>query len=204
MKENVLEKADCAYWNGQETGINDAIYDKLSADCGHISKPPATLKGWNKYPDYCLAAPNFGLKKVPYEVAVRAVKCFPKYDGIFIQIFSDEKGVHCVTRGDGRIGKDIKEIFVFHKEFYEKNEGNYELCYKKQDGGRAALCRDITKGVLLEKAILIKHDVLSFQKMPNTEEIALQKLEKIQNFLNVPCDGYVVELATGEKFKYKG
>lgn len=202
--KTILEKADFHYWNGQPTGINDAVYDKLSAESGHICQPPATLKGWAKYPDYCLAIPNFGLKKVSYEIAKQAVKWFPKWDGIFIQVFQDENGLHTVTRGDGRIGKDIAQVFPrnYFDEIptrsgvnYYLNKGNFELVYSVADGGRAALCRDLSKGII-KRYEFILHDLLEHKGTPP------QMIP--EHWAGYPIDGYVIELASGEKFKYKG
>jgi len=191
-----LKKADALYWAGKDTGLTDKEYDEMAEDTGHICQPPATLKGWAKYPDYCLAVPNFGLKKVSYEIARQAVKWWLKWDGIFIQVFKDKKGFHFVTRGDGRIGKDLKCLFKCDATFTEPH--NFELLYRVIDGGRAKLCADISQGAFSKVWILKNHELSNQHKGEPLPELIKASIE------DLPCDGYVIELASGEKFKYKG
>ena len=202
MKENVLEKADCAYWSGQPTGISDTIYDKLSEEAGHICQPPRTLKGWANYPDYPLLKPNYGLKKVSYEIAKNAVRYWPKWDGIFCQVFKDEKGIHFVTRGDGQIGKDLKKLFYDFEgpDVWAdyKSIINCELCYRLEDGGRAVLCADISKGRFRFEWWRQTHN------SEGTQQIGHPPKEIPTDWNGWPIDGWVIELESGEKFKYKG
>jgi hypothetical protein len=195
--KKILELADSLYWTGKETGLSDEVYDKLSEATGHTSKPPATLKGWAQYPDYCLAVPNFGLKKVSWEIARKAIRYWPKHDGIFLQTFSDEKGDHWVTRGNGRTGKDLASLIrtpapipgvVFE----------YELLYSVKEGGRAQLCADICKGFLKPGAWWLKSHVCT------GTEAGHPPREIPAEWNCTPCDGWVIQLADGQKFAYKG
>ena len=194
--KSILEKADCAYWSGKQTEVSDAVFDKLSAECGYVSKPPKSLKGWAQYPDYCLASPNFGLKKVSYDIARQAVRYYPKHDGIFIQIFSDSTGSHCVTRGNGLIGKDLQCLIKTPAHF--SKPVNFELLYSIEDGGRVQLCADISRGFLKAGAWWLKsHDCTGTKEGFPPREIPT-------DWNCTPVDGWVVELDNGEKFAYKG
>lgn len=198
LKKKTLEDADALYWAGKERTMTDENYDRLSAETGHICKPPRDLKGWAQYPDCALIRPNYGLKKVGWEIARHAIRHWPKWDGIFVQGWFG----HLVTRGDGRIGKDLtgKLIllrFLFRADdFKDVDFKNFELCYKKEDGGRVALCRDLSKGSLKLSADLIPHNEGSFDGEPPR---AIP--DQIEGW---PVDGWVIQLANGQKFAYKG
>ena len=188
-----LKKADALYWAGKDTGLTDKEYDEMAEDTGHICKPPETLKGWAQYPDQALMYPNRGLKKVSYEIASKAVKHWPKWDGIFIQYWPG----HFVTRGDGRIGKDLAGFFkLLRLAFRDKWPHNFELCYTVKDGGRVALCRDLALGKLSANADLIPHLKGSFDGEPPR---AIP--DQIEGW---PVDGWVVEMPDGNKYAYKG
>ncbi len=193
-ERNELKKADALYWQGKETGLSDADFDAMSADCGHISQPPRTLAGWARYPDYKLLKPHFGLKKVGYDIAQKAVCFFPKWDGIYIQTFEDEKGCHVLTRGNGRTGKDLQKILLF-PTIKGAGVGCYELCYSLEKGGRAQLCADLSKG-MLKRFVIISHAFMKSKGAPPKE--VPQEID------GIPCDGWVIELADGQKFAYKG
>lgn len=200
-ERNELKKADALYWQGKETGLSDADFDAMSADCGHISQPPRTLKGWARYPDYPLLKPNYGLKKVSYDVAENAVRYYPKWDGVFIQIFENESGLHCITRGDGRIGKDLFPLFErlrkeFKIDFFPNFEGNFELVYPVEMEGRKGLVKDLACNDLSFSCAFIDHlddGVLGAPPRAIPDQID-----------GYPIDGWVIELASGEKYKYKG
>ncbi len=196
-ERNELKKADALYWQGKETGLSDADYDAMSADCGNICKPPRTLKGWARYPDYKLAVPNYGLKKVSWEIARKAIRYWPKHDGIFLQTFSDEKGDHWVTRGNGRIGKDLARI-ISSPAPCSNTVFEFELLYTIEAGGRAQLCADICKGFLKPGAWWLKSHWCT-----GTEE-GHPPREIPTDWNGTPCDGWVIQLADGQKFAYKG
>ena len=192
-QEKLIE-ADLAYWNGENSGITDRDFDELSAAVGHISQPPATLKGWARYTDCELKKPNYGLKKVSWDVAKYAVKHWPKWDGIFIQGWF----CHLVTRGNGKTGKNLAPAmpllrFVFKPDAEPQN---FELCYSMKDGGRSKLCADLSRGDLSMKAHLIPH-MENEQDSPPPREIP-------QEIDGIPVDGWVIQLADGQKFAYKG
>ena len=194
LKKKTLEDADALYWAGKERTMTDENYDRLSAETGHICKPPRDLKGWAQYPDCALIRPNYGLKKVSWDVAKYAVKHWPKWDGIFIQGWF----CHLVTRGNGKTGKNLAPAmpllrFVFKPDAEPQN---FELCYSVKDGGRSKLCADLSRGDLSMKAHLIPH-LENEQDSPPPREIPLE-------IDGIPVDGCVIELADGQKFAYKG
>lgn len=192
-----LEKADALYWQGKETELTDKEYDSMAKDVGHICQPSKTLKGWAQFPDYPLKKAHYGLKKVGYEIARQAVRYWPKHDGIFIQTFSDEKGDHWVTRGNGRIGKDLASL-IHTPAPIPGVVFEYELLYSIEDGGRAQLCADICKGFLKPGAWWLKSHWCT-----GTEE-GLPPREIPTEWNGTPCDGWVIQLADGQKFAYKG
>lgn len=199
-QERLIE-ADRAYWSGKDTGLADREFDAMAVAVGHISQPPRTLKGWAQYPDYSLLKPNFGLKRVSYDVAENAVRYYPKWDGVFIQIFENESGLHCITRGDGRIGKDLFPLFErlrkeFKIDFFPNFEGNFELVYPVEMGGRVELCRDLACGDLSFSCAFMKHS--DDMKEGNPPKDIPSSVD------GYPVDGWVCELDTKEKFKYKG
>lgn len=193
-ERNELKKADALYWQGKETGLSDADFDAMSADCGHISQPPRTLKGWASYPDYPLLKPNYGLKKVSYEIAKNAVRYWPKWDGLFLQVFEDENGKHCVTRGDGKIGKDLQPFFQELGIISPENTGEYELIYSRIS--RDGLCADLSQGYILKECYFIPHNEGGIPCKPPAEIP--------ERFGGFAIDGWVIQLGTSEKFKYKG
>ena len=196
-----LKKADALYWAGKNTDLTDKEYDEMAEDTGHICQPPATLKGWAKYPDYCLACPNYGLKKVSYEIAQKAVIYWPKWDGIYLQSFEDKNGLHFVTRGDGRIGKDLIHLFKrlkkeFNSDFYPECDSDFELVYPVEMDGRKGLVKDLACNDLSFSCAFIDHlddGVLGAPPRAIPDQIG-----------GYPIDGWVIELENGEKFKYKG
>lgn len=201
--DKILEKADSLYWQGLPLTMTDEEFDSMSDQIGHISKPPETLKGWAQYPDYCLACPNYGLKKVSYEIAKKAVRYWPKWDGIYLQIFEDENGLHIVTRGDGRIGKDLKPFFDSKGVIIPDHSGEFELIYGTFAWSlddckiRAKLVSDLIRNDLNRSACyFIPHSDCVFEGIP-PKEIP-------ESFGGFAIDGWVIELANGEKFKYKG
>lgn len=193
-KKSILELADGLYWSGKETGLSDAVYNQFSEETGHICQPPRTLKGWAKYTDCDLKKPSYGLKKVSWDIAKHAVKHWPKWDGIFIQGWF----CHLVTRGNGRTGKNLASamplLWLVFKPDAEPQ--NFELCYLAKDGGRSKLCADLSHGNLSMKAHLIPH-LENEQDSPPPKEVP-------QEIDGIPCDGWVIELADGQKFAYKG
>lgn len=195
-KKKILEKADALYWAGKETGLTDAEYDSIAGDMGHICQPPKTLKGWALYPDYPLLSPHSGLKKVNYETAQRAVRYWPKWDGIYLQLFLDGNGWHYVTRGDGRIGKDLTPILKNGIDYLPKFFGDYELVYPTKKGGRQGLIKDLSRGYLSLDCSFINH--LSVKISGNLPREIPQEID------GLPIDGWVIQLASGEKYKYKG
>ncbi|MBO4714875.1 MAG: hypothetical protein J5672_02110 [Verrucomicrobia bacterium] len=213
--DKILEKADFLYWQGLPIEMTDLEFDSISAQTGHISKPPETLKGWAQYPDYCLLKPHYGLKKVSLDFAKKACYYSPKWDGIYIQVFIDDKGIHAVTRGDGRIGKDLAGfIYVpFGRDPYSDSDFvEYELCYPVCYGGRVALVKDLSAGNFKElnrKAYFVQHGE-SGVDCGNDEDETEKELKEIPSEMDggydfdFPCDGWVIELANGEKYAYKG
>ena len=201
--EKILEKADTLYWQGLPIEMTDLEFDSISEQIGHISKPPATLKGWSQYPDYCLLKPHYGLKKVSYEIAKKAVNYWPKWDGIYLQIFKDQNGIHCVTRGDGRIGKDLKHFFDSKGVIIPDHSGEFELIYNPCAYSlddckiRAKLVSDLSRNDLNRSSLYFNdHSYCVIDGIP-PKEIP-------ESFGGFAIDGWVIELADGQKFAYKG
>jgi hypothetical protein len=197
--EKKLIRVDSLYWQGKPTGLTDAEYDRLAEQSGHICKP--AQNAWASYPDYQLLHPNYGLKKIPYEVAKTAVRYWPKWDGIFIQMFNDANGWHCVTRGNGRQGKDLFSLFSrlekeFNNELISYHVGESELVYPLELGGRVELCRDLVVDDVCFACAFIPHNEGAKDGAPPRD---IPK--EIDGY---PIDGWVVELQDGLKYKYKG
>ena len=202
MNKTILERADALYFQGKPTGLSDRDYDRLSEQSGHLCKP--AKNAWANYPNYQLLHPNYGLKKIPYEVAKNAVVYYPKYDGIFLQFFKDENGFHAVTRGNGRVGKDLKRLFFTDDfeiifEIQKSKVANCEMCYDIYHGGREGLCRDIAKFNLYQ--IQSKMYIYGHEDYPLHGEIPQ---EIPSEMWTIPTDGWVCVLDDGQKYKYKG
>jgi hypothetical protein len=202
--ETLLQRADELYFQGKETGLSDAVYDRLAEKSGHICQPKGNM--WGQYRDQFLIHPNFGLQRIPYSTAQKAVCYFPKFDGIFIAVQKPSLDTpwHCVTRGNGYKGKDIailfpktdfREIFTSWHKTYTAMIGTYELCYTVADGGREALCADIAKG-RLGRYYLLPHKGYYHNGHPPKDIPS--------DYEGFPIDGYVCGLDDNQLYKYKG